>query len=151
MNFRPRPRIKRLSRGGYALNLPADERALLRELPRQLIEGLELAESGEAVADGIKRILPTANPTNPDQEAGYIGRHRAGLLAQHMEALDVVASTASSTHISDEELDAWLKWLQEKGVEVNDFYWPSGSRSLYFSDPAGNSLELTSPSTWGLS
>jgi len=48
------------------------------------------------------------------------------------------------------ELDAWLKWLKEKGVEVNDFYWPSGSRSLYFSDPAGNSLELTSPQTWGL-
>jgi catechol 2,3-dioxygenase-like lactoylglutathione lyase family enzyme len=50
----------------------------------------------------------------------------------------------------EEELDAWLKWLTEKGVKVNDFYWPNGGRSLYFSDPAGNSLELTHPSIWGL-
>jgi catechol 2,3-dioxygenase-like lactoylglutathione lyase family enzyme len=29
--------------------------------------------------------------------------------------------------------------------------WPNGGRSLYFRDPAGNSLEIASPSIWGLS
>lgn len=49
-----------------------------------------------------------------------------------------------------EELDAWLKWLREKGVAVTDFTWPQGTRSLFFSDPANNNLELTTPSTWKL-
>lgn len=108
MILRPRPRIKRLSRGGYALNLPADERALLRELPRQLIAGLEFAESDEGTTDGVRRILPTAHPTDPEQEAAFIQRHRAELLAQHLEALDVVASTADSSHLTEPELEGWL-------------------------------------------
>jgi len=52
---------------------------------------------------------------------------------------------------SQEELDDWLQWLEKQGVKVKDFYWPKGGRSLYFSDPAGNSLELTSPSLWNIS
>ena len=52
--------------------------------------------------------------------------------------------------VAPNELDDWLKWLEGHGVKVKDFYWPNGARSLYFSDPANNSLELTSPETWGL-
>jgi catechol 2,3-dioxygenase-like lactoylglutathione lyase family enzyme len=49
------------------------------------------------------------------------------------------------------ELDAWRHWLEGEGVAVKVVEWPEGTRSLYFSDPAGNSLELTSPQTWGIS
>jgi predicted enzyme related to lactoylglutathione lyase len=28
--------------------------------------------------------------------------------------------------------------------------WPGGGRSLYFRDPAGNSLELATPRIWGI-
>ena len=28
--------------------------------------------------------------------------------------------------------------------------WPQGGRSLYFRDPAGNSLEVASPRIWGI-
>jgi hypothetical protein len=108
MSLRPRPRIKRLARGGYALNLPQDERALLRELPRQLIAGLEAVESGESVSDGVRRILPTAHPTDLDREANFIAKHRTELLAQHMEALDLVASTADSSRLNESELEGWL-------------------------------------------
>ena len=27
--------------------------------------------------------------------------------------------------------------------------WPEGGRSIYFRDPAGNSLELAPPTLWG--
>ena len=50
--------------------------------------------------------------------------------------------------VSESDLDEWLRWLEDKGVTVNDFRWPQGGRSLYFSDPAGNSLEITTPQLW---
>ena len=37
------------------------------------------------------------------------------------------------------------------GVEIEvDYLWPGGGRSIYFRDPAGNSLEFAEPSIWGL-
>lgn len=50
---------------------------------------------------------------------------------------------------ASEQLDAWRDYLQAEGVEIEaDFTWPSGARSLYFRDPAGNSIELADPSIW---
>lgn len=49
------------------------------------------------------------------------------------------------------KLAGWKDHLKEAGVEVEaEVEWPSGGRSIYFRDPAGNSVELTSPDTWGL-
>ncbi len=47
------------------------------------------------------------------------------------------------------EIDAWRQRLEAKGVAIEaDFEWPGGGRSLYFRDPAGNSLEFAEPSIW---
>jgi catechol 2,3-dioxygenase-like lactoylglutathione lyase family enzyme len=49
------------------------------------------------------------------------------------------------------ELPAWRRRLEEAGVAIEaEVAWPRGGRSLYVRDPAGNSIELTSPSIWGL-
>ena len=49
------------------------------------------------------------------------------------------------------ELDTWKNHLQQMGIAIEkDFQWPNGVRSIYFRDPAGNSLEFTSPKLWGL-
>ena len=48
------------------------------------------------------------------------------------------------------ELDAWRARLVAAGVAIEaDFLWPSGARSIYVRDPAGNSVELTEPALWG--
>jgi catechol 2,3-dioxygenase-like lactoylglutathione lyase family enzyme len=53
--------------------------------------------------------------------------------------------------VPPEELDAWPARLAALGVPVEaDVAWPRGGRSLYLRDPAGNSVELTSPSIWGV-
>jgi catechol 2,3-dioxygenase-like lactoylglutathione lyase family enzyme len=49
------------------------------------------------------------------------------------------------------ELDAWRRHLERHGIRVHEHEWPQGGRSLYFSDPAGNSLEITTPGIWGIS
>ncbi len=53
--------------------------------------------------------------------------------------------------VSAAELWAWRERLGEHEVPIEaEVAWPGGGRSLYFRDPAGNSLELTTPETWGL-
>jgi catechol 2,3-dioxygenase-like lactoylglutathione lyase family enzyme len=49
------------------------------------------------------------------------------------------------------EIDCWRARLEASGVEIEaDFLWPSGGRSIYFRDPAGNSLEFAEPRIWGI-
>lgn len=49
------------------------------------------------------------------------------------------------------EIDAWRERLTAEGVAIEaDFEWPQGGRSIYFRDPAGNSLEFAEPRIWGL-
>jgi catechol 2,3-dioxygenase-like lactoylglutathione lyase family enzyme len=51
--------------------------------------------------------------------------------------------------IPEAELDGWRAHLEGHGVDIEtDFTWPDGGRSLYFRDPAGNSLELGTPAIW---
>ena len=53
--------------------------------------------------------------------------------------------------MADAEVDAWRAHLQARGVAVETEYtWPGGGRSLYFRDPAGNSVELGTPAIWRL-
>ena len=49
------------------------------------------------------------------------------------------------------EIEVWAGRLRTAGVEIeSDFEWPQGGRSIYFRDPAGNSLEFAEPRIWGL-
>lgn len=49
------------------------------------------------------------------------------------------------------ELEGWRTQLREKGVEIEqEVEWPGGGRSIYFRDPAGNSVELGTPRIWAL-
>jgi catechol 2,3-dioxygenase-like lactoylglutathione lyase family enzyme len=53
--------------------------------------------------------------------------------------------------IDAESFDAWRKLLNGHGVSIEkEVEWPRGGRSLYFRDPAGNSVELATPGVWGL-
>jgi catechol 2,3-dioxygenase-like lactoylglutathione lyase family enzyme len=53
--------------------------------------------------------------------------------------------------VAEADLDAWQARLGAAGVEIEqEAAWPRGGRSFYFRDPAGNSLEIASPSIWGL-
>ncbi|WP_111733845.1 VOC family protein [Roseovarius amoyensis] len=50
---------------------------------------------------------------------------------------------------SREEIEQWRTRLQAAGYPIEaDFDWPNGARSLYFRDPAGNSVEIAEPRLW---
>jgi catechol 2,3-dioxygenase-like lactoylglutathione lyase family enzyme len=53
--------------------------------------------------------------------------------------------------IAAEELDGWRRRLADHRVVIeHEEAWPLGGHSLYFRDPAGNSVELITPGVWGL-
>jgi len=46
-------------------------------------------------------------------------------------------------------LEAWHRRLEQRRITIErDQRWPGGGRSLYLRDPAGNSVELTTPGIW---
>ncbi len=48
-----------------------------------------------------------------------------------------------------EAYEAWKAALSDRGVEpTHEQEWPSGRRSIYFSDPAGNLLEIADGDLW---
>ncbi|MGE0353817.1 MAG: VOC family protein [Gemmatimonadales bacterium] len=54
--------------------------------------------------------------------------------------------------IEPSELSGWRQRLARYGVAIEaEVEWPRGGRSIYFRDPAGNSLELAPASIWGIS
>jgi catechol 2,3-dioxygenase-like lactoylglutathione lyase family enzyme len=53
--------------------------------------------------------------------------------------------------VRTDNLDDWRRRLEGHGVVIEkEVEWPRGGRSIYFRDPAGNSVELVTPGLWGL-
>jgi catechol 2,3-dioxygenase-like lactoylglutathione lyase family enzyme len=51
--------------------------------------------------------------------------------------------------VEEGSLEAWRCRLEQRRIEIeSDQRWPGGGRSLYLRDPAGNSVELTTPGIW---
>ena len=51
--------------------------------------------------------------------------------------------------VAAEAIEGWRAHLEAAGVAIEaDFRWPSGARSIYVRDPAGNSLEFAEPALW---
>lgn len=53
--------------------------------------------------------------------------------------------------VAREHLDAMAERLTAAGIGVeSEVTWPNGARSIYFRDPAGNSLECAEPGLWSI-
>ncbi len=52
---------------------------------------------------------------------------------------------------NEHEVDSWRDWLESVRVPIErEIRWPEDGRSLYFRDPARNSVELATASLWNL-
>ncbi len=53
--------------------------------------------------------------------------------------------------VSSNDIEAMAEKLRAADVAIEaDFQWPNSGRSIYFRDPAGNSLECAEPRIWGI-
>lgn len=84
----------------------------------------------------------------------------AGMLLLFNPAQTAISGGAVPTHgaygaghlafaVSDDDIPAWQTHLQQSGVQIEaEVTWPSGGQSIYFRDPAGNSIELATLQVW---
>lgn len=124
----------------YATDLDAAESFYTRVLGLELIARVHGRHVFFRVGKGVFLVFnPDATSTSSSDKKNSIpghGTHGPGHVAFSVE---------------DGDLDAWRERLAEKNVAIeSDVRWPNGSRSLYFRDPAGNSIEIATPALWGL-
>jgi catechol 2,3-dioxygenase-like lactoylglutathione lyase family enzyme len=51
--------------------------------------------------------------------------------------------------VDKSKLDTWRSHFRAAGVAIeSEVSWPNGALSIYFRDPAGNSLEFATPDMW---
>lgn len=130
--------------------------------PERILETCLYVDDLEAAEDFYSRVLGL------EAFARVEGRHvffRCGeavfLLfdpVRTREAFDAAIPTHGAEgvghaafHMAEDEIEAWRERLGREGVEIESEYtWPGGGFSIYFRDPGGNSVELTTPRTWGL-
>lgn len=99
--------VSRRRDGEIRLRLSAREREVLRSLPGQLRELVEMAPDDPSV----RRLSPPAYPDQPEHEHEY-RRYMAGDLEERkLAALAVMEETVDAERLSDEQAHGWLSAL----------------------------------------
>jgi catechol 2,3-dioxygenase-like lactoylglutathione lyase family enzyme len=87
-------------------------------------------------------VLLIFNPDHTSQEETHVDG-----------ALVPLHGTTGAGHlafrVASDTLVSWRRRLDERGIAIeSEVKWPRGGHSIYFRDPAGNSVELVTPETW---
>lgn len=115
MAFFRRPRLFRATNDGFRVELEPEVRSWVLSLARQLEHLLD------SDADELRRLFPTAYPDDPELDAGYQILARQELIDSRREAIELMAATVERTHLTEDELAAWM------GI-VNDLRLVIGTR-----------------------
>ena len=71
-------------------------------------------------------------------------------LPQEYRNLEPTLSEMRGRYFREEDHAVFLNWVATEVPIELETDWPRGGHSLYFRDPAGNSVELITPGLWGL-
>jgi catechol 2,3-dioxygenase-like lactoylglutathione lyase family enzyme len=86
-----------------------------------------------------------------DRSMLLVFRPEATLRGDHLPAHGARGPGHFAMGIAAEDLDAWRERLRLHQVTIEyEEAWERGGHSLYFRDPAGNSVELMTHGLWGL-
>jgi hypothetical protein len=97
-------RVRRTRRGDFDVKLPAEERALLRDLAPQLRTLLETGLDDPS----LRRLFPTAYPDDPGRDREYRQLVGDELLERRRASLDTLVATVDATSLSEDDLLAWM-------------------------------------------
>lgn len=107
------PRVVREKDGRFRLELPPEERDVLRTLPAQLRELLGEDEGGGAADPSLRRLFPPAYADDPEREAEFREMVRDELLEGKLAAIATMESTIDAERLTEDELLAWLGALND--------------------------------------
>jgi hypothetical protein len=131
--------------GGYLLNLPPEERALLRSLPAQFRDVLQTDDPS------LRRIFPPAYMDDDDANDEFQRLMREELLEGKLAALAIVEETAGADHLTGEQLEGWLGALESLRLFLGtqlDVTDETYAIELDPDDPSAPALALYSYLSW---
>jgi Domain of unknown function (DUF2017) len=101
--------VRRSRRGSYEISLSTEDREVLRALPTQLRDAIAANPKDEA----FRRLFPPAYANDPEADEEYRQMVGPELDERRSVALDTLAKTADATELTEEELEAWLRALND--------------------------------------
>lgn len=105
------PRIVRRADGDFDVEVPADQRDVIRDLPQQL---RRLLDDGDPETDAaLRRLYPTADLDDPDHAAEFDRLVRDDLTAQRAAAIAAMERTIDADRLSEDDLTGWLAVLND--------------------------------------
>ena len=123
----------------YVDDLAAAEAFYTRVFDLERISRVEGRHVFFRCGDGVFLLFNPEATSQPSDSASGVpahGAHGAGHVAFAMRRADI---------------DAWREHLRGNNVQIEkEIAWPGGGYSICFRDPAGNSVELATPKTWGI-
>jgi hypothetical protein len=99
--------VRRRRDGDFDVTLGEHERALLGQLIGQLRELL----STDSAA--LARLFPPPYGDDEERNQGYAALAGSELVERRLAALDVVGSTLEETVLSQEQLEAWMRSIND--------------------------------------
>jgi hypothetical protein len=112
-----RRKVRRTRSGDYELRLDEEERALLRHVGPQLRAMLD----GDLADPALRRLFPTAYHDDVERDREYQQLVRDELADRRRAAADLLVATADRDRLDEDELQAWLR-------AVNDLRLVIGTR-----------------------
>lgn len=128
--------------------------------PRRVYETALYAADVAAAAAFYADVLGLRSIAAPDEHSAAFRLEDGGVLLLFDSARTSAEGRFVPPHgaggaghvafaVGDGELDDATERLRRAGVAIErEIPWPSGGRSVYFRDPAGNSLELVEGEIW---
>jgi Domain of unknown function (DUF2017) len=142
--IRPRRRIEALDANRYRLELPAEERAILRALPAQLRALLDTDDPS------LVRLRPPAYD-EPEADAEYELLVGGEIAAGRHDALRILEETADAEILDAKQIDAWLRALNDLRLVLGtrlgvteEFY----ADDVQWDDPRAPELALYQYLSW---
>jgi len=106
-----RPVIRR-TRSGVVVDLPEEERQVLRSLANDVASLLVTAESDDP-DPSLTRLFPTAYVNRPDLDDEYRRLMLTDLSERHRWALETLVESSEATELTDEQADAWMSAINQ--------------------------------------
>lgn len=132
----------------------------------QILETVLYATDLQAIAEFYETVLGLQAFSHKDDRSVFFQVGGAMLLyfnPEHTSRIEVKVGEGTiplhgaegAGHVcfsaKESEIDYWKDRLTQRGVAIeSELRWSTGTRSIYFRDPAGNCLEFASPRLWGL-
>ena len=111
--------LERRRDGSIGVGLRDNEREVLRSLLGQL-RMLVRAETSTAVDETslVRRLFPTAHPSDADREHEYQEMVRGPLVEQRLASIDTVEQTLDSDTLDEDTAGCWMRTLNDLRLVV---------------------------------